>query len=452
VSTYYLGCIVGAVLSRFIGDRIGRRRAVLFGCVWLTVGGSIQACSYGLPQMLVGRIIGGVGTGINTTAIPMWQVETSKKSHRGRLIIMQLSCCITGLVVTSWMNFGFTYGPANSAVTWRFPLALQAFWSTITFSFALFMVESPRWLILRGRVDEARNIIARLHALPPDHSEVENDLRIIVETVAHEMEQPKITIKDLLRGDEQQSLRRILLGCGVGFMQQAAGTNVLANYLPVVLTRSVGLSDRLALVLSSCNAVSLLFFGLAACFFIDSVGRRKLMLFGAITQSISFFMVAIGLRVGTYSMSIFATTFTFIYYAVYGVSYLSIPWLYPAEINSQRMRNVGTSCSTTTNWVFVYVVVLITPIGIENLGWRFYLIFGFCNAAFLPLVYFFYVETANLSLEQIDRLFEIKSKGGKGITWNEARQQVFDEAEADPEHKLGVVTRHIEVPIEKEDA
>lgn len=138
-------------------------------------------------------------------------------------------------------------------------------------------------------------------------------------------------------------------------------------------------------------------------------------------------MVAVGLRVGGHGMAIFTTVFIFVYYAFYGLSFLSIPWLYPAEINSQRMRNVGTSASTTTNWVFVYVIVLITPIGIDNLGWRFYLMFGFFNAAFFPLVWFFYLETAKLSLEQIDRVFEIKSEQGNAVTWKRAREQALGE-------------------------
>ncbi|KAH8887133.1 general substrate transporter [Thozetella sp. PMI_491] len=416
VSTYYLGCILGAVLSKFIGDTIGRRKAVLLGC----------ASAFGLPQMICGRVIGGVGTGLNTTAIPMWQVETSKKHHRGRLIILELVLNILGIVITSWMNFGFTFGP-DSSVTWRFPVAFQCFFSIVTFVLTLFMPESPRWLVLRDRIDEARDIIARLLGKNPESPEAKEDLRIIVDSVSREMQEPAITIKEIMHNGRQQNLRRILLGCGVAFMQQASGTNVMANYLPVVLTRSVGMSDRLALILSACNSISLMVWGSSAVFVIDSLGRRRMMLIGAVCQGLSFFLVAIGLRIGGNAMSIFATVFIFTYYVFYGLSFLSIPWLYPAEINSQRMRNVGTSASTTTNWVFVYIVVLITPIGIDNLGWRFYLIFGFLNIAFVPLVYFFYVETAKLSLEQIDRVFEIKSEGGKSVTWKQARERAMME-------------------------
>lgn len=426
VSTYYLGCIVGALLSRFIGDKIGRRRSILFGCTWLTVGGAIQAASFGLPQMICGRVIAGIGTGLNTTAIPMWQVECSKAQHRGRLVIFQLVLNIFGIVITSWMNYGFTYGP-NSSITWRFPLAFQCFWSLITLFATLFMPESPRWLVLKDRPDEARLIVARLLAKPPGDREVDTELGIIVDTVAREMEEPDITLKEIFHNGRHQNLRRILLGCGVAMMQQASGTNVMANYLPIVLTRSVGLSDRLALILAACNSISLMFWGTLAAVFIDSLGRKSLMLFGAVSQSLSFFLVAIGLRIGGNNMSIFATVFIFTYYACYGLSFLSIPWLYPAEINSQRMRNFGVSASTTTNWVCVYIIVLITPIGIDNLGWRFYLIFGFFNAAFFPLVWFCYVETAKLSLEQIDRMFEIRSDSGGSISWVEARQHALQE-------------------------
>lgn len=435
-STYYLGAIFGAAASNFLGDKLGRRRAILLGCTLLTIGGALQASAFSLPHMLVGRIVGGLGTGLNTTAIPMWQVETSKKSHRGRLVILELVLNIFGIVLTSWMNYGFTY-IKNNSVSWRFPLSMQCFFSLMTFCLVMIMPESPRWLILRERLQEARLIVARLHAKPFDHPDVATDVQIMVDTVAYEKQNQAKFFTEISRGGPTQTLRRILLGAGVGFMQQMSGTNIMANYLPVVLTRSVGLSDRLALILSACNNISLMFFGVMAMLLIDTLGRRKLMLLGATAQSISFFMVAVGLRVGTSPMSIFTTVFIFVYYAFYGLSYLSIPWLYPAEINSQRMRNIGTSISTCTNWVFVYVIVLITPLGIQNLGWRFYLMFGFFNIAFLPLVWFFYIETSKLTLEQIDRVFEIKYESGGQISYKEAREQVM--AEPQPESVDAVV-------------
>jgi sugar porter (SP) family MFS transporter len=428
-STYYLGAIFGAVLSRFIGDKIGRRKAIMIGCTFLTVGGILQATASVLPHMIVGRIVGGFGTGLNTTAIPMWQVETCKQHHRGRLVIMELVLNIFGIAVTSWMNYGFTYLPNNS-VSWRFPLAFQSFCSMVTFVFTIVMPESPRWLVLRGRNDEAKHILARLMSKADDDQEVTDSLSILSATVAHEIESENAAMSNILQNGPQQNLRRILLGAGIALMQQACGVNIIANYLPVVLTKSVGLSDRLALIISAVYSHALMIWATTSMLVIDSFGRKNLLLAGAAGQSIAFFMIAIGIRVGSYSMSIFTIVFIFVYNFFFGISFLSIPWLYPAEINSQAMRNVGTSISTATNWIFVYVVVLVTPLGISNLSWRFYLMFGFFNIAMLPVLWLFYVETSQLSLEQIDRLFEVYSEGQESkMTLGQARRQVLIEAE-----------------------
>lgn len=142
------------------------------------------------------------------------------------------------------------------------------------------------------------------------------------------------------------------------------------------------------------------------------------MLWGAFFESICFAMIAAGLAVNSKETLIMAIAFIFLYYSAYGLSFLPIPFIYPAEINSQRMRNIGSSLSTLTNWSFCYLIVSVTPPGIANLGWKFYLIFAAMNAAFVPLVYFFYIETAKLSLEEIDEVFVVKHE--KMLTYDQA--------------------------------
>ncbi|KAH8762362.1 general substrate transporter [Hyaloscypha finlandica] len=407
VSTYDIGCILGAISSIFLGDKLGRRRSIISGCCLVIIGGTIQSASYHLPQMIIGRIVAGLGTGMNTTAIPMWQSETSKAKQRGKLIIIQLVLVLGGIVITNWMNFGFTYAP-DSQVSWRFPLAFQDFFAILTIIFISFLPESPRWLVMKGRRDEARVIIARLLAKPQDDQQVIDDLSVICDSVARAEEHGNFGWREVFRNGKKQTLRRILLGAGPSFMQQMGGTNVVAYYLPVVLVRSFGFTNRLALILSACHSISLMFWGSMATFLIERVGRKNLMLMGAFTQSICFCMAGMGLSFNTNRGSILAVTFIFLYYVVYGLSFLSIPFMYPSEINSQHMRNTGSSVAMVVNWLFVYVVVLITPDGIANLGWKFYMMFGIINFCFLPIIWYFFVETAGLSLEEIDRLFEIK--------------------------------------------
>ncbi|CAG8165297.1 unnamed protein product [Penicillium salamii] len=423
VATYDIGCIIGTLVSMYAGDKLGRRRSILIGCCILIVGAILQTASYSLAQMIVGRVVAGVGNGMNTIAIPIWQSETARAEDRGKLVVAQLVTNIFGIVITNWMNYGFTFVP-HSPVSWRFPLGFQCFFAIVTILFVLIAPESPRWLVMKNRASEAREILARLLAKSIDDTEVVDEIRTLEIAVNHdqEVQQTKPLQEIFKRKSKQQTLRRILLGAGTAFFQQVGGTNVIAYYLPVVLTRSVGLDTRMALILSAVDSMSLMFWGFIAAFLIDRIGRKKLMLFGAAGSSLCFALVAVGLRYGSNNrnMSILAVVFIFIYYVFYGVSLLSIPYIYPAEINSQKMRNIGTSFATTTNWLFVYVIVVATPTAIANLQWRYYMLFAIFNFCFLPIIWYFYVETAGLSLEQIDRLFEITHDSGDAISWTEA--------------------------------
>jgi MFS family permease len=224
------------------------------------------------------------------------------------------------------------------------------------------------------RADEAQQVLADLSDLPADHPDVTTDINYLVFMVNHEAEvQQSVSAKEIFSNGKQQTWRRILLGAGTPFFQQIGGMNVIAYYLPIVLERSFGMTDRLALILSAVDSMSLMFWGTMAAFLIDRIGRKRLLLWGVACSGVCFALVAIGLRYSGHDnsnkgMSIFAVVFIFMYYVFYGMSLLSIPYMYPAETNSQRMRNIGTSIATAVNWICVYIVVLVTPTAINNIG------------------------------------------------------------------------------------
>ncbi|EEU38099.1 uncharacterized protein NECHADRAFT_48029 [Fusarium vanettenii 77-13-4] len=419
VSTYDIGCILGALMTIFVGDIIGRRRTISLACIFVVFGGILQSSSYSLPQMIVGRIVAGLGIGMNSVAVPMWQSETCKAEHRGKLIALQLVLVIGGIALSNWMNLGFSY-VADNHVSWRFPLAFQSVIALVAIALVACMPESPRWLCTKDRHAEAQEIIGRLMAKPTNDEAVVEFLQRVISSISHERELARVGWRDIFTNGEQQNFRRIALGAGTSIMQQMGGINVVVYYMPVILTTSFGFDSRQALILSACDFMSLMVWGGVAMLVIDKWGRKKLMLIGALAQGICFAIASAGLAVGTKPSQAIAVTAIFLYHVFFGLSFLSIPFCYPSEINSQRMRNVGSSVAMIANWAFVYVIVLVTPIGIDNIGWKFYVIFAVTNITWLPFIWYFYIETSGLSLEEIDRLFEIKYKAEQPISWKEA--------------------------------
>ena len=102
-SLYDVGCFFGAVSGFYIGERLGRKRAIILGTVIMMVGAVIQVSSFGVPQMIVGRIVTGLGNGLNTATAPVWQAETSKASWRGRLVVLEMILNIAGFSLANWM-------------------------------------------------------------------------------------------------------------------------------------------------------------------------------------------------------------------------------------------------------------------------------------------------------------------------------------------------------------
>ncbi|KAL1593033.1 hypothetical protein SLS59_009503 [Nothophoma quercina] len=238
---YDIGCFFGAISVCAIGDPLGRKKCVLLGTTIMSIGAILQIASFGVPQMIVGRIIAGIGNGINTSTAPVWQGETSRASWRGKLIVIEMIMNIAGFSLSNWVTYGFSF-VAGSA-SWRVPLAFQFLFIFVLFATVPWLPESPRWLMAKGRVDEAERILADLEATDLDDPYIITQSKDIQWAVQYEKDHA-VRWRDLLRGrtgDQAgtHTIRRVILGMGTQAMQQ-----LIFNFMVVEITppgiRSLG--------------------------------------------------------------------------------------------------------------------------------------------------------------------------------------------------------------------
>ncbi|KAL3426756.1 hexose transporter [Phlyctema vagabunda] len=462
-SVYNLGCFFGALSTIWTGDILGRPRVILLGSTVIALGAVIQTASYSVAQMMVGRIVAGLGTGMNTATAGVWQAETSKMRSRGKLVIIQMANCITGFSISNWLTLGFSF--TKGSVAWRFPLAFQIFFTAVIWCLCPFLPDSPRLLIRKGRYEEAYEIIAALEGKGAtiDSPAVKQQFNIIKDVLDRE-HMNTYTWAQLLTGRGPAGvLRRMILGAWMQAMNQISGINVTSYYMTYVFIHALKISELRARILAAAGSVDYLLFAVLAYFVIERYGRRRVMMTSAAACSTCWIIITIVLALtesdpgNSYNYGAVAVTFFFVFFAAFGMGVLGVPWLYPTEINALEMRTKGASLAMATNWIMNYMVAEVTPSGIANLGWRFWIIWAVICASFVPITYFFYPETANRSLEDIDRFFE--SRPGIFVHRNHiatqlARPQVYveqDEALAwrgekdGADRDLGVVHQEVKV-------
>lgn len=280
-SLYDVGCFFGAVSGSAFGSWLGRKCSIILGTIVMMIGAILQITAYGVPHMIVGRLVAGLGNGLNTATTPVWQSETTPPKWRGKLVVLGLVVNVAGFCLANWVTFGFSY--LNGSITWRFPLALQILFGIVCLATAPWLPESPRWLISKDRVEEADFVIASIQGgeasvfSPPVIAE-RNE--ILFAFLAEK--ENNVSWRMLLKGQANGpgTLRRFLLGLGTQVIVQLSGINATSYYLPTVLTSSVGLKEKLARLLTACNSIHYIFFSYLGMMLIDKWGRRGAMLVG----------------------------------------------------------------------------------------------------------------------------------------------------------------------------
>ncbi|OOF90233.1 hypothetical protein ASPCADRAFT_157188 [Aspergillus carbonarius ITEM 5010] len=407
VSIYNLGCFFGCVVNFLLGDLLGRRRAMWFAMFWVIVGAALQCTAFRIPHLMIGRFVTGLGTGIETSTVPMYQAELCEASKRGRMVCSEPLLVGVGIVVSYFFDYGMSY--VGGEIAWRLPVACQIIFACVVIVLVFGLPESPRYCYKEGRNEEALQILSDVYGRPKDHPTILAEQEEILEAIAVETKHGGYKWRNIFKPDEVSTGHRVLLAYGMQFMNQVGGINLVVYYIPTVLNTNVGLSKNLSNLLGGCVQIMFVVGSIFPTFFVDRVGRRAPMIWGSFGLGVCMMMVSILLsfkgHANEHATSSAAVAFFFVYMLIFGASVNCIPWCYVPEILPLHARTKGTAVGISSNWIWNFFVVMITPVIINRLQWKAYLIFMCTNFAFVPLVYFCYPETARLTLEEIDYLF-----------------------------------------------
>ncbi|RPD77302.1 general substrate transporter [Lentinus tigrinus ALCF2SS1-7] len=439
VSIYYFGTLLGCLMGGVLGDKIGRIRTMLVGSLWVLVGAALQCSAQNIAWMCCARVINGIGTGYLNAIVPVWSAEVATHTSRGAFIASEFTLNIFGVVVAYWLEFGLGFvGDGTSQVRWRFPIAFQIIPVFAFMACIPFMPESPRWLIKMGRLDEAREILGRLRSedgtieAPQAQREYDDILANVALEKEHSKRNSYISMFFGLHDGGLHVARRVQLSVWLQIVQEWVGIAAITVYAPTIFAEA-GYSARKSQWLSGLNDVTYMLSTLLAVVTIDRLGRRIGLWWGAVGQGISLILAGAFARLlkdhpdkaAQYGGA--AAFFVFLYTFIFGATWLTIPWVYPTETFPLEVRAKGNAFgvfgwSIGNGWL-----TLLNPIMFNAIGENTLHIFGAVNFLSIPLVWAFYPETANRTLEEMDYLFMSKSP----FVWDEEEnfRRMKEEAE-----------------------
>ncbi|CEP12021.1 hypothetical protein [Parasitella parasitica] len=407
VALYEIGCMAGALSTGRVGDWLGRRKTIRYGCLILIIGAILQTAAVNAPMMIVARIITGVGNGMNTATIPVYQAELSPPKSRGAHVAFEASLLTVGVAIAYWLEYGLYF--VDSEFAWRFPLAFQMVFAIVLGIASFILPESPRWLQAHGYEAECKEVLARLWSdCDTTHPRCIAEWEEIRDGIELERREGISSYIELFKKGKMNNRYRVLLGMGGQLIQQFGGINVISYYLTDVF-KQAGMTTEKAMLMAGVDSIIYFLGAVTPIFTIERLGRRWLMYAGLIGQAVTLLIVGgcqyIVERDGNPQASSTVIAFVMLYNFVFGAAWLGLAWLYPSEIFSTGLRAKGNSMSTAANWLGNFVVAMIAPVLFEYAKYWTFLMFGILNVIFLVPIYLWYPETKGKSLEEIEVLF-----------------------------------------------
>ncbi|MCU1543006.1 MAG: transporter [Microbacteriaceae bacterium] len=418
VASALIGCAVGAYLAGRLADWKGRIPAMLVGAVLFFVSAVGTGLAFGVWDLIVWRLVGGLGIGIASVIAPAYIAEISPKNLRGTLGSLQQLAITVGIfaALLSDTVFANWAGGAGQQLwlgleAWRWMFLAGVLPAVVYGLIALRLPESPRYLVLKGRDDEVRGIFARLW--PGDDVErAIRDMRSGIETDAHGSK------KGALRGSRLGLKPIVWVGIILSVLQQFVGINVIFYY-STTLWKSVGFQESDSLTISVFTAVTNIAVTFVAIALVDRVGRRPILLFGSVGMTVALATMAVAFSqavtvddapslpgawgpVALLAANLFVVSF--------GASWGPVVWVLLGEIFPNRIRARALGIAAAAQWIANFAITVSFPPLAD-----FSLVFTYGMYALFAALSFVFVlrvvpETNGLSLEEAETLFITKEK------------------------------------------
>lgn len=417
---WYVGCaligsIIGVLFAGILSDKFGRKSTMILSAVLFSTSAIGCAVCADFNQLVIYRIIGGVGIGVVSIISPLYISEVAVAQYRGRLVSLYQLAVTIGFLGAYLVNYQLlSYSISNPDVStgwwnlifvsevWRSMLGMETLSAIMFFIIIFFIPESPRWLILKGKEEKATNILERIYTSSKEA------LFQLTETKSVLSSESKSEWKLLLQPDIRKA---VIIGVCIAMLGQFMGVNAVLYYGPSIF-ENAGLSGGDSLFYQVLVGLVNTLTTILALVIIDKVGRKKLVYYGVSGMVISLILIATYFIYGESwgISSIFLLVFFLFYVFCCAVSICAVVFVLLSEMYPTRVRGLAMSIAGFALWIGTYLIGQLTPWMLQNLTPAgTFILFAIMCVPYMLIVWKLVPETTGKSLEEIERYW-LKNK------------------------------------------
>ena len=410
VSSALIGCVVGGIFGGWVSKTLGRRNGLVLAALLFL----ISAIGSAMPEMMLSpigtadhtfiyffigyRIVGGIGVGLASMLSPLYIAEIAPAKIRGKLVSLNQFAIIFGMLIVYFVNYFIaSQGDETWLIEtgWRWMFASETLPAGIFLLLLLFVPDTPRSLVLKSKPEKALEVLTRVNG-PEEAGAI---LKEIQDTVVH-------------RSGKLFSygFRVIIIGILLSVFQQFVGINVVLYYAPEIF-KSMGANTDIALLQTIIVGSVNLLFTVLAIMTVDKLGRKPLMIIGALGMGISMF--ALGFSFFNSAVGVFALLCMLVYVAAFAMSWGPVTWVLLSEIFPNKIRGRAMAIAVAAQWISNYLVSWTFPVMdknsflIEKFNHGFaYWVYGIMAILAMLMVWKFIPETKGKTLEEMERVWK----------------------------------------------
>ncbi|MBU1037948.1 MAG: sugar porter family MFS transporter [Candidatus Omnitrophica bacterium] len=398
VSSVLFGAMIGAAFSGALADRFGRKKVLLTTGFLFAVGAIGASMASGVGAIIGFRFLIGVSIGVASYTAPLYISEISPPNARGALVSLNQLMITFGIVVSYLVDYMLSTGESG----WRWMFGLGAIPAIVLVLGMIALTESPKWLVSKNRIEEARKALAR--TMSPDKLSEE------IKTIQNSLDAKPSSWKDVLAPWVRPTL---IVGIALAFFQQLTGINTIIYYAPTIFEFAGFSSHKVSILATVGVGVVNVLMTIVAIWFIDRIGRKPLLYIGMTGMAISLGILGLAFYMPQMAEALKMLTVlsVVLYIASFAISLGPIFWLIISEIYPLGVRGRAMSIATLANWGFNLVVASTFLTFIDKLGkaGTFWLYAVICVTG-LIFCYLYVPETKGRSLEDIENFLK-KDKG-----------------------------------------